>query len=204
LREKAKGAKDFQHNILLQMNGSCSYGIYIAPLTLKNDEYYNSLYESNIFSMIHKFMIWFGKMDLFVPRRNIVNYKNCFVELASVPFMKNHISIIPQDKVDTAEHYYSFSKTTDNIYFHSGEKSDHNSGRLADFFFNIYQQLLNSDNFQFDLKQHIKYLIEILNYSNRLKASNDEPSKQLQEIGRYLQSEYQIKQYVIYSFDDYE
>ena len=47
LRDKAKTASDFQHNILKKHHKPpYSYAIYVAPLILNKDEYYNALFNS--------------------------------------------------------------------------------------------------------------------------------------------------------------
>ena len=115
LRDIAKTAKDFQHNILKSLHQPPrQFAMYVAPLTLLIDEYNENLRTS--------FIDRFLTIDPFFYREERVLARTIKKHLGIVPFLRGHVSIPPHEKVGTANHYYSYSKSGGNIAWHSGEK----------------------------------------------------------------------------------
>lgn len=123
LRNKAKTADDFQHNVLMKYaNKPCSEAFYVAPLHLDKTVYFSSLFDSVLRYRHHPFDM---KTKTFF-QNNWVSY------IGHIPFLKEHVSIIPHEHVDTHKHYYSFSETGTDIAWHSPEVLSENPSRLSD------------------------------------------------------------------------
>lgn len=127
LRAKAKYAAEFQHNVLMANHSpGVSYGIYVAPLHLDKNVYYNELcefprYQGNPWVWRESYLHspdptarWLHHFDL-------------------QPFLRNHITISPHVSVTTHEHYYAFSAVGDQVSWHSPEMVDGPISRLSDF-----------------------------------------------------------------------
>jgi hypothetical protein len=61
LRDLAKTASDYQHNILLKLNGNRALSFYLAPLTLNRDSFYESLVSN------HDFLFWYYWREIHGP-----------------------------------------------------------------------------------------------------------------------------------------
>lgn len=51
----------------------------------------------------------------------------------NMPFLQAHICIVPHAKVDSHEHYYSYSSHANDVAFHSPLVLDDSSTNLSDF-----------------------------------------------------------------------
>ena len=123
LRKMAKNADDFQHNILMKYaNTHYSQAFYVAPLHLDKTTYFSSLFDSANRFRSHPFFYYQRK----VYQKNWVSY------IGHVPFLKEHISIIPQERVTTHQHYYSYSAAGCDISWHSPELLSEGPSRLSD------------------------------------------------------------------------
>jgi hypothetical protein len=112
LREKAKNAHDYQHNVLYSYaNQSVSQAFYVAPLHLDKDEYYDRLFDS--VCRYRDFPYDFHDYDFYDHRHGWISY------VQHIPFLKEHVSIVPHERVDTHEHYYSYSSTGCDVCWHS-------------------------------------------------------------------------------------
>lgn len=117
LRKKAKTAIDFQHNILLQHDSwPNSRAMYVAPLHLTKQAYDRAFFGGPR-NLPHPFDFWHWQFALRDSRRKASHI------FAAVPFLREHISIVPHRKVKSADHYYSFGIGGGDVAFHSdGEK----------------------------------------------------------------------------------
>ena len=134
LRQKAKNAEDFQHNILMSYaNTGYSHAFYLAPLTLTKKDYNDALFKSRFY-----FNDPFYIQDLMsIDQRRWRSY------IGSIPHLREHVSIIPHEKVDTHEHYYAFSQNGTDISWHSPEYLEQGPRRLSDIVPDIIQLGLN-------------------------------------------------------------
>lgn len=124
LRAKAKTATDFQHNILLEYADTFwSKAFYVAPTHLDIHDYYNSLFTSS--RTIH-YPYTYKKRKY---RHEIGSW---IEEVGFIPFLNEHVSIVPTEKVDTHKHYYSFSKSGCDIAWHSPSIVTRKPSRLSD------------------------------------------------------------------------
>lgn len=111
LRKKAETASDFQHNILMQYaNTSFSHAFYVAPLSIKKSEYEKSFLNS----------LFIPDLPFFIHHYRLID-SNWSSYYGFIPFLRNHISIIPHERVDTHKHYYAYSKDGIDVTWHSPE-----------------------------------------------------------------------------------
>lgn len=120
LRDLAKNADDYQHNVLLRHNGPRSLAFYLAPLTTSADSFYQSLVSS------HDFFFWHHWRE--------IRSHNLRHMIQLTPGLKNCVSITPHGQVDSSDHYYSYSTTGGNICFHSPEVISRDVSRFSDNF----------------------------------------------------------------------
>lgn len=122
LRDLAKNATDYQHNVLLKHNGNRSLSFYLAPLTLRRDNFYDSLVSN------HDFIYWHYWREIHgLTLRHMINL---------TPGFKSCVTITPHSTVESADHYYSYSMTGSDICFHSPEIIQRGVSRLSDNFYN--------------------------------------------------------------------
>lgn len=124
LHKKAKTASDFQHNILHSYERPpFSRSFYICPLTIKTIDYVSSMYDCipDTFPFLFREALWLrdGNHVAHVARM--------------IPFLRGHAAIVPHKRVDSADHYYSFSPHATDVAFHSPERVVDGPARLSDF-----------------------------------------------------------------------
>lgn len=136
LRKKAEGAYDFQHNILMNYaNTGYSHAFYVAPLIIDKVEYEKQFLDFNNFP---RTPFYFHHYELI--EESWTSY------FGFIPFLRNHISIIPHERVNTHEHYYAYSKDGIDVTWHSPEFIDGNPSRLADRMVKIMRDYYYSNN----------------------------------------------------------
>jgi hypothetical protein len=109
LRKKAQTAIDFQHNILMSYaNTGFSQAFYIAPLIIEKSEY-----ESQFLDFRHLPHEPFHFHHYEIKDRDWISY------FGFIPFLRNHISIVPHEHVDTHEHYYAYLREGIDVTWHS-------------------------------------------------------------------------------------
>jgi hypothetical protein len=127
LRAKAETATDLQHNILLSHHRpQSSFAVYVAPLYLDRANYYDELTK--------------GPRHLDSPwdwrRSDLHRVWDSFTWLSRFdlqPFLRNHISIAPHERVTDHNHYYAYSTAGDEVSWHSPSVIDVGPSRLSDF-----------------------------------------------------------------------
>jgi len=193
LRAKAKNANDYQHNILMDHNvPGKSIAFYVAPLSLRKDEYEKSLFDSTHLKNIHYPFLLHNNINIYI--------KHTIKSIGTIPFLREHISIIPHKKVDTHEHHYSYSKTGSDIAFHSkGEILPYKISRFSDLLQDILVNALNHNNSwqSFDeIIENLKVISKKQNL-NLIELDSGSPIQRLRDYGRHLYFKYGIKQYLI-------
>lgn len=191
LRDKASGAIDFQHNQLLKMhNPPNSYGVYVAPLTLKFDEYNNFL-NLSIFEYFFS-----HKSFLFDDLRIFQNKIRSLIKI--IPFLRGHISIPPLNKINSSDHYYSFSKTGNDVAYHSGEifEGDY---RLSSFISNVLQNYYSNPENGFSKSEFITEIDKYYEQNDNIERPNNDLSldDRIIEYARHIKREWNIKLIVI-------
>jgi len=180
LRRKAKTASDLQHNVLLNYaNKPCSQAFYVAPLHLDKTKYYTCLFDS-----VNRYQnLPFKSQKYKMYRDNWVSH------IGFVPFLKEHISIVPHERVTTHKHYYSFSQTGCEISWHSPEYINDGPMRLSDMLSREIQACLDYEKFK-DIKDLSNMLIDEMHDSG---SYIEDPIERIQEWGKKLYSENRIK-----------
>ncbi|TSJ46642.1 hypothetical protein [Fluviicola chungangensis] len=180
LRNKAKTANDFQHNILLSLhNPPIQYALYVAPLSLTIEEYNKSLKQS----FLERLFI----IDPFDYRPIGITSSIRKRYLGLNPFLRGHISIPPHEVITTSNHYYSYSKSGSDLAWHSGEslKGDFRlSSQLEKIFYESYEfgDGFNMEKYSMFIKENFK------------EFNKDQPYEQtIYDFANFLKTEYDIK-----------
>lgn len=125
LRRQAKTATDYQHNILLEYEKppNCR-AVYVSPLILDKKEYSQTLFASHSRFLVDPF--------LFAGHWRIW-HRRWVSHLGAVPFLREHVSIPPHERVATHEHFFAFSENGADVSWHSPEVVSRDPSRLSDF-----------------------------------------------------------------------
>ena len=195
LHRKAKSAKDFQHNILLSLNHPMiSHAIYVAPLLLDKAAYNAALFDSAA-SRNRAWPFDFHYSEFLHERQG-------FRYFSAIPFLREHVSIAPHERVTDHRHHYGYSEVGTDISWHSPEIVERNPSRLSDFMYRLYSRTLTAENAQAPFESLFYFLKE------RLLASGEDPSRiligedlleRIQSHGRWLLETYAIRQFVLLS-----
>jgi hypothetical protein len=181
LRAMAKNASDYQHNILMEYaNQRCSQAFYVAPLHLDKDDYYNCLFDSANRFRAHPYD--YKRYKLY--RRDWVSH------VGNVPFLKEHVSIVPHERVTTHKHHYSYSTTGCDIGWHSPEVISEKPNRLSDVLRKEIDICINENRF-LNLHELAEKLVRGYDQSDRQK--NDEPLERIQDWARKIHEQHRIK-----------
>ncbi|MCD6166568.1 hypothetical protein J7K19_07680 [bacterium] len=157
-----------------------SEALYVAPLHLDKNQYYNSLFNS--VNRFRPFPFIFRSYHLHYHFLKWVSYF-CFV-----PYLKEHISIIPHERIDTHKHYYSYSITGDDIVWHSPEIISRSPSRLSDSLKKIIRKHVE-ENMLFGISK-INSDLKIDEIRTNEKR---DPFEQLQAKAKELNQKYSIK-----------
>ena len=189
LRIKARTATEFQHNILLRLNGIENVSaFYVAPLELEKTKYENRLYSS---------MKRFSYRP-FEDRIISIHQNNWLSQLGFVPFLRGHISIFPHEKVNTSKHHYSFDQTGCEIGWHSPDYYKQNL-QLSSTIKNIFDNATSNKYYWQNPKEYLEVIQSKFDFFSTDKNSNND-FKQLEEIQRFgqeLYQRYEIRQFLI-------
>lgn len=190
LRAQAKNAVDLQHNILLEYE--CpphSRAIYVAPLILDKQAYSQSLFDSTTrfvsdpFVSRHFFRLYFGR------------WASVY---GAVPFLREHISIPPHERVATHEHFYSYSQTGVDIAWHSSEVISREPRRLSDFVSRFLSDAINNSEGLTTIGALANTVQETANrygYDGTFDGEND--LERLMNHGRWLRKTHGIRQFLL-------
>lgn len=193
LRAKAKMAHDLQHNILLSYEcAPWSRAIYVAPLLLNKDEYSRALFESTNRFMLHPF---YYLVRVPIQQRHWVSH------LGAIPFLREHISIVPHERVADHNHYYAFSGTGVDVSWHSPEVISRDPTRLSDFIDRLFRDVLETPDPMRPLEVLAKQTSEIGSKHGFPNATvttgNEEPLQLLQRHSRWLRETHGIRQLLL-------
>ena len=192
LRNKAKTAIDFQHNILKKHH--CppnSYAIYVAPLVLDKTAYYQSLFNSCFDRYLSDPFYW------------RLNDKDSFQLIRHIPFLKNHVSIVPHEKVYDSDHYYAYSQAGTDISWHSPSILEHEPRRLSDFIYNVFEDKKREEGYTIQkIANNIIEIIKKYQFESPFREFpfreyEGEPFLLIKKYGEWLKVNYNIKQFLI-------
>jgi hypothetical protein len=188
LRAKSTTAVDFQHNILMQYNQAPhARALYVAPLELDKYRYYELLSSGPRYVAPY---FW---------KRHVIHERNISMLFDFQPFLKNHVSIPPHEKVSTCEHFFAYSQTGDDITWHSPSIISRAPMRLSDFLSNQARIILQ-DAERMPTPEETSGLVEGiirgLGYSPDDILKGDTPLDRLQAHGRWLRDTHDIRQFL--------
>jgi hypothetical protein len=185
LRDKAKTAEEYQHNVLLKLNSSgFARGFYVAPLSLDKDEHYKILCGPATRTLD----------DPFILRHLTINDRSWISYIGMIPFLRAHITIPPMERITDAEHHYSYSATGDEIAFHSPSR--------------IFGVSRFSDTLQYIMKNPYWLTVndclsalrsEFGWFENETSNNNENPLVRLQTFGRQLYNKIDIRQILLFT-----
>jgi hypothetical protein len=190
IHEKAKTAIDYQHNVLFSYeNPPSTRGIYVAPLSLDSEAYFEQLTTSA------RELIWpfYHRFDF-----DVVDEK-ALVYFYEVPFLRAHVSIPPHKQVKDANHYYSFSETATNVSWHSPLLVDEGPSRLSDYLRGVIRGILTGHDDEVSLDATAKRVVSIAEQYGFGDQSglHQGPMELLQSHGRWINKTFGIKQFLL-------
>lgn len=184
LRAMAKNASDFQHNILMKYaNQQYSQAFYVAPLHLDKDEYYYSLFESASRFRGHPYD--YKRYKLY--RQDWVSH------VGNIPFLKEHVSIVPHERVTTHKHHYSYSGTGCDIGWHSPEIISERPNRLSDVLRKEIDICITESRL-FNLYELAEKLAK--DYDQEVSLQHDDPLELLQHWARKLYDQHRVRMFL--------
>lgn len=191
LRKMAKNATEFQHNILFKLNRQPNqFALYIAPLTLKLDEY-EKLMNQDWYRRFITYDHPFRDRDTEIFDSSFGG----FFDLGNNPFLRHHISIPPHRITYTHKHHYSYSKSGGNVAWHGGETLE-NDFRLSIQIARILNYANERKDFGINQQGYINFINEFENknseYYNDEYEQNENSFARIMEFTRKLKTEYQI------------
>lgn len=192
LHPKAKNASDLQHNVLLGYERQpWSRAIYVAPLLLDKDSYHQALFRSTDRFLLDPFYYRIGHS---IQQRYWTSY------FGSTPFLREHISIPPHERVLDHNHYYAYSETGTDISWHSPSIVERDASRLSDFFVKLISTAVNEPDSMLSLEVLSAKITEISsNLGFQADKTSNSPLAILGEHGRWLRDKYGIRQFILLS-----
>ncbi len=188
LREKAKNAADWQHNVLIGRNRPpISHAVYVAPLMLDHVEYSNALYASR-----YRDIVPFSLSDdiMCIRQSRWASYYNM------IPFLRCHICIAPTERVATHQHFYSYAPSGSDIAWHSQEVLQRGPSRLSDFLGSYIHRFIFDPKSRVgigELREAIEDLNGDLQQTERASSRRDHWDA-MSEVGKRLQAIHGIRQ----------
>jgi hypothetical protein len=197
LRRKAKTAKDFQHNILLSYERPpSSRAIYVAPLLLEKTEYGIALLNST-----HRLLYPFYSQLGYTIHAHL--WASHF---GSVPFLREHVSIPPHERVNSHNHFYAYSETGLDISWHSPAVVSTEPMRLSDFMISLFSNALANPEAMVSTRVAAASSIEVarqFGFTDNFGESPDATAlEMLQAHGRWLRDTYDIRQFILLGRSD--
>lgn len=201
LRAKAKTAADLQHNVLLAYERPpSSRAIYVAPLILDKTQYHTSLHDTSTRFLLYPFYYIFRYEVLEAHQRQVMTRM-----LEAVPFLREHISIPPHERVDDHNHYYAYSEVGTDISWHSPEVVMREPSRLSDFVAGLFRRAIANPEEMMPIKALSRQLGELsltLGLPPIDAQEREEPMRFIRRHGEWLRSEYGIRQLLLLGRSD--
>ena len=192
LRAKAKTAGDLQHNVLLEYERPpVSRGVYVAPLLLDKDTYHRALHASSDRFLLDPF---------YYQIRNTVHAKRWVSHLGAVPFLREHISIPPHERVADHNHYFAYSTTGTDISWHSPALIEGGPIRLSDFMVSTLHGAIDNPESMVPLERLVEHTLQVagrMGFSAPGATGNESPLSLLGRHARWLKEVHNIRQFVL-------
>lgn len=190
LHGQAKTASDLQHNILRSYEKPPnSRATYVCPLVTDPEEY------SRLLGAFPHPEFPFD----YLPFQWIRDGLHVAHVARHVPLLRGHAAIVPHVEVDSADHYYSFSRNATDIAFHSPKLVAEGPLRLSDFV--AAEALRHQTHEGLPLTRLVEHLREASHELTELfdgtETAPREPLDWLQWHGRLLRRYGGIRQFVL-------
>lgn len=188
LRQRANPAAELQHNVLLSYERPpLCRAVYVAPLHLKLEEYHAALDGSQDRWLLHPFTY----LDVRISQRRWSSL------VAEVPFLRGHISIPPQERVATHEHFYSYSRAGSDVAWHSPNVVTREPSRLTDTVRSFLQGAFSEDG-MVQLESLDSQVAEIARDNGRTGSFHGtSPLARLMAHGKWLREQHNICQFLM-------
>ncbi|MDO9179524.1 MAG: hypothetical protein Q7U16_14580 [Agitococcus sp.] len=198
LRAKAKTALNLQHNVLLGYERPFwSRAIYVAPLLLNKSDYHSALHNS-----MDRFLL-----DPFFYRiRHSVHQRNWTSYFGAIPFLREHISIPPHERVADHNHFYAYSEAGVDISWHSPSIIDREPSRLSDFMMKIFQTAITEPDSMLPVEVLANKIAEISStcgFQEDSQEKSDSPLEYLGKHGRWLRETHGVRQFILLAHSNY-
>lgn len=192
LRAKAKNAHDLQHNILLEYERPpWSRAIYVAPLLLDKTAYHSALHSS-----ADRFLL-----DPFFYRIHHPVYQRRWTShFGAIPFLREHVSIPPHERVADHNHFYAYSVTGLDISWHSPAIIDREPSRLSDFTVALFRAAATNTESMLPkraLADQISKISSNLGFRDERSTPDESPIEYLGRHGRWLREAHGIRQFIL-------
>lgn len=192
LRAKAKNAHDLQHNVLLGYEiPPWSRAIYIAPLLLDKVNYHSALFQSSSRFLLDPF---------YYHIHYSIHHMHGISHLGAVPFLREHISIPPHEKVNDHHHYYAYSEAGVDVSWHSPSIVSREPHRLSDFMVALFHSALTDPESMLTkqaLVESISQIGEEFGYERGEPMADESPIGSIGRHGKWLSSTYDIRQLIL-------
>ncbi|WP_161629478.1 hypothetical protein, partial [Serratia fonticola] len=192
LHPKAKNASDLQHNVLLSYERQpWSRAIYVAPLLLDKHSYHKAIFLSR-----DRFLHY--QIGHSIHQRYLISY------FGATPFLREHVSIPPHERVLDHKHYYAYSETGTDISWHSPAIVERDASRLSDFFVKLISTAVNEPDAMLSpevLSGRISEISSVLGF--QADKTSDSPIANIGDHGRWLRDTYGIRQFILLSNTEY-
>jgi hypothetical protein len=189
LRAQSETARDLQHNILLLHNRPpFMHAVYVAPLEL---DY--RLYSEMLFSFPRY------QNDPVFWRHSHIYQRHWVSWFDTQPFLRNHVSIAPHERVADHNHYFAYSKRGDDISWHSPSILDRYPRRLSDFMSERLNAIFGEKAELPPPESSVKDVREILDSLGEPAdniLSGESAIDRLQSYGKWLLEKHEIRQFV--------
>ena len=208
LRQKAKNAKDFQHNLLYELNKNGD-AAYVCPLYLKEAEYRKKVH---LFALRNWQRFSNLRPNSFQILEVVNNRKKSLKIKLNLP---GHIVFPPHNRVGKHNHKYSFSIVGDDLCFHSPQRIEENPLTMLEFLTKVRNEFLaqiDKDDGDRVLtaenaKERLSTLTESLEMNLKFESPRSDgrdpenPFAGWLEWGAFLREKYKIHQYMMIKSD---
>jgi hypothetical protein len=192
LRKKAEMANDLQHNVLLSYERApWSRAIYVAPLLLDK-----LTYSAVLFNSADRFYL-----DPFYYELQLPIHQNLWISrLGAIPFLREHVSIPPHERVVDHHHYFAYSVTGTDISWHSPQVIQREPSRLSDFMVNLLRGAVEDKEAMTSLESlsaQTRQIAKDLGFVEEVGREKELPMEFFRRHAKWLRETYEIRQLLL-------
>lgn len=206
LRQKQPDHSDYQHNILYRLNGrlrarGLGDAAYVCPLFLTRQAYMHHAHMSGL-RRLSRHGIWYP----YDYEDIVIADSGTRMNFNRIPFLEEHVTIPPHDKVDSAKHSYSFLENGSEICFHSPLAIPEGSQSLGTWLSTLGTEFLRPDSLirPETASEQLAKLLETGSEVSDLGFQSGQAARGLESWlawGDYLSRNYSIEQYAFIAYE---